>query len=313
MKPINFTLNENIFLVITPIFIGKNNVNETIELPRNIYIEFKLNTDKLINLIKPSDVYKNVKFEIGNKDMFNISIDENKINNITEENNFGKYNYYLYDDSNNYTISIKKNKRDENILLKYETKTFNSKSFIESNYTVDINSVDQEFNSTFIITFNNIYNILNDNKTNYKITYIILLYNYLYFEKDNEINDILATIKTDNFFRKQLSENEFENETLEYEITFGNKSYGEYSIKCLAEVSYNDSIEYFSYIYDSFTYYPIKPISFDSTWIIILIFILLVFIILILYLVKAFIENKKEKRKEGNKESLLENRIEMSE
>ena len=318
---LNFTIisrksyAKNINLEITPIYMGgkegkNDNYKDIIELPRNTYIEFKLDVNKNIYLIKPSYKYKYINLEIGNTD---FNIDLNNYNNYTSIYGLGKNNYYLYDDDlYPYNIIIPKNE-SKSILLKYTTKENNSTIISFHNESVSAIPTDKG-NTTFNIEFENVYPSIYDNYTNFTITYIFLLYNYLDFEKESEIDTILAKPYPINTLRKELTEEELKNEKLHYSVVFGEQEYGQYSINILAEIYYNNSFEYYSYKSTSFTYYPTKPISFDESWIAILVIILVVFVLLVLFLVKAYLDKKKEeKRIDDKKEKLLTNKIEMSE
>ena len=319
-RPLNFTVDSaqkkyanNINFDITPIYTGgeeekDDNHKYIVELPRNTYIEFKLHTYKNIYLKKPSYSYKYVNFEIGNID-YNINLNKYNSTNIY---GLGKNNYILNDDLKDYNIIMPKNE-SKSILLKYTTKENNSIIISFHNESISAIPTDDD-NTTFSIEFENVYTIINDNYTNYTITYIFLLYNYLDFEKESEIDTILAAPYPINTFRKELTEEELKNENLQYSVVFGKQEYGQYCINILAEIYYNNSFEYYSYKSASFIYYPTKPISFDKSWIVILVIILVIFVLLILFLVKAYLDKKKEeKRIDDKKEKLLTNRIEMSE
>ena len=285
---------KNVYLEVTPFFID-NKREEPFEFPRNVYLEF--NKDKKFSFSKPSNEYDSIKIEYAI--LNNVSL------NKSFNENFGKYNFTIKDDSFKYDM---KDYTDKQILLKYTLKKENQSDFYLISNKIQkpekINNPNK--NNTYKISF---YNIKNDNITDYKITYLIRLYNYLEFSEDYVINNIFTDTNVEHSLRRELTETEKKEETFSCEIPFGNLDNGDHSISVLGEVYYNDNVEYFSYDFEKFNVSEPKDIAFDVTWIYPLIFVILVFIIIVLVLIKSYINSKNEKKEKDKSSKLLENKI----
>ena len=285
---------KNVYLEVTPFFID-NKREEPFEFPRNVYLEF--NKDKIFSFSKPSNEYNYIKIEYAI--MNNVSL------NKSFNENFGKYNFTIKDDSFKYDM---KDYTDKQILLKYTLKKENQSDFYLISNKIQkpkkINNPNK--NNTYKISF---YNIKNDNITDYKITYLIRLYNYLEFSEDYVINNIFTDTNVEHSLRRELTEIEKKEETFSCEIPFGNLDNGDHSISVLGEVYYNDNVEYFSYDFEKFNVSEPKDVAFDVTWIYPLIFVILVFIIIVLVLIKSYINSKNEKKEKDKSSKLLENKI----
>ena len=67
------------------------------------------------------------------------------------------------------------------------------------------------------------------------------------------------------------------------------------TVSILGEVLYNDTVEYFSYNYTTFTYQREKKIDFDEVWIAPLIIVLVILVTIFIYLILHFIKKQRKK------------------
>ena len=270
-------------LEITPIYINNKDI---IELPRNTYLEFKYENQS-ISFSKPNKDYNYSKIEI---DCYsNLSIILNNISEYSSYNEFGKFTYLFNDDSLNYNIRLISN-NSENILIKYITSKNDLKDIkISETFSFKPN---RETNTSFIFTHEIFENI--DKIT--KKSYLIRLYNVLDYDYEDpkDMDHIFEQITPNTTLRKDVKN--LTAPELEYNFDFKKLDNGHYLIIGIAEVYYNDNVEYFSIGYDTFKHKPDKIIKFDKSWIVVLVIVLFIFVIISLYLIKSFIYQKKEKK-----------------
>ena len=182
------------------------------------------------------------------------------ITNITSNNQsisvkgpkFGKYYFSINDTSLEYNLKIIKNETN-NILIKCVAKKNDINLFYieeENDDTKLFSTVDVKISEKKGGISNITHNILtfqDKNYKNYKITYLIRLYNVLDYVNDNEVNNLLGAIYSYNTYRKELTEDEINLGIITYDIKFSDLDFGEYRSSIIAEVYYNESFEYFFY------------------------------------------------------------------
>ena len=66
------------------------------------------------------------------------------------------------------------------------------------------------------------------------------------------------------------------------------------TVSIIGEVLYNDTVEYFSYNYTTFSYKRDKIIEFDEVWIAPLIIVLVILVAIFIYLILHSIKNQKK-------------------
>ena len=296
---------KSVFVEITPLYISSN--NKDIKIPRNTYLQLELNKETTYELsfIKPRGNNDTIKIDLANDtDISKISI---KKNDITEEfktdiNGKKNYSFEVKD------CELKGCKMD--ISLEEKGKIL-IKNILENNYTYKFEVINNEVNINNIsknkdeniheITHENIRfsekNINTTEPPNYKITYLIRLFNILDYIDQDEIDNILfpknLSIKS---FRKEIPEKELVNETVKYNVPFGKIEKGQYYINIIGEVSFNGTIEYFEFFNIGHDLRVVDPpdIKFDDTWVYVLIALIIIMLLLIAYIVRFFIKNKNE-------------------
>ena len=281
---------EKVSLDITPF-----DIQEDVELPRNTYLEMKINKkNQKIKLSKPTKEYNNLYLELSLTNNFDLSISNTKYNK--KENIYGK-NYYsvINNKESEYIMNIISKNSIEigNILLKYITRKniITQFNLVDNNITLE--KIDGENYSFYLKHFN----IKNENKnySNYKLNYLIRIYNYFSFERGVEPRNILVEEEPLMSFRKELNEKEMENETINYKINFGKLKKSKYYISILGEVINDNNIEYFSYNNFQFIVKTFeKEFNFDFTWLIIIMILLFTLIFTTFFLVKVIIKIRNE-------------------
>ena len=295
--------HKNVYLEVTPLYIDRG--DESIEFPRNTYIEYYCNK-QTICFSKPNKIYNILKVEYAYKDNLplNLSLDDDK-----EKLSVGKYSFNIINDSLKYCMKIEK-KIIDHLLLKYTLKQENQSDFniFNNNNTLQCDK-NSKTKNMYKITHNNI-KINQDNITNYNVSYLIRLYNYLEYLEANEINNIYTNTRLLKAVRKQLNDSEKKSNQITYNFECGEDlDFGDYSISVLGEVYYNDNVEYFSYDLFKFSIIKDKTKEFDITWIAPLIFVIVVFIIIVSFIIKHCISSKKEKKNTPSEGTLLTNKI----
>ena len=111
----------------------------------------------------------------------------------------------------------------------------------------------------------------------------------------------ISSIKQNITIRKELTEEELKEEKLTFEIDFGFLLFAQYSLSIVAEVFYNDNVEYFAYNYMDLSVKKKKNIQFDSYWIYPLVMIVVLFIVIALFLIRALIKKRNETNNETGK------------
>ena len=283
---------ERVSLDITPF-----DLNNTIELPRNNYLEMKINKNiQNIKLSKPRKDYKNIYIELSSNDKFDFSlgnISYNKTENINGKN----YYSFINDEQTEYTMTLNSNKTNNNIgtiLLKYITKKDNITHFYLKNNDIISEKID---NKNYVYKLNH-SNIINENKLyyNYNLSYLIRLYNSFSFENNNQPKNIFVEEEPIFCFRKKLNESEKKSDSIEYIIDFGKLIRSKYYISILAEVVNDSNIEYFAFNNIEFTVKRnINEFKFDYTWIIIILILLSMLIFSTYFLVKVYVNMKNNK------------------
>ena len=292
---LNSNIYEKVDLDITPF-----DINNQLDFPRNNYLEMNLNKKREeIKLSKPLNAYKNVYLELASndKDTINLSIVGKNLSKI-EENIHGKNYYSLINDNKTEYIITLNSKNSYNIgtvLIKYITRKKNITNYNINKTNIEWTKINKD-NYTF--RFNH-SNILLEDESNYKLNYLIRLYNSFSFENNKKPENILITEEPIFSFRKELTEKELKDNTIDYIVNFGNLTRGKYYINVLGEVIDDTNVEYYAYDYIEFTVKKLSgEVSFDFTWIIIIFIILFMLVFVIYFLVKVAINMKNIKENE---------------
>ena len=178
------------------------------------------------------------------------------------------------------------------ILLKYITKKDNIIKFNLNKSDIEWKRIDED-NNTFHLNYSN---ILTENKSNYSVSYLIRLYNSFSFDNNKLPKNILVEEMPIISFRKDLTLEELKNDFINCVVDFGQLNKSKYYISVLGEVVNDGNVEYFSYdLIDFNTIKIIKKITFDFTWIIIILILLFILIFSSYYLIKVFISMKNKK------------------
>ena len=286
-----------VYLEVTPLYINKDD-EKLLELPRNAYLELEADYLDNIYFSKPNEEYNNVKIELGYINNYDIDLTSLSLNNTNYIKNKigGKYYYNINDESLKYKIKL--NDTKGNILLKYTTKKDNY-GFSLENDGIQCTLIDED-KGLFKINYDNIKNN-NNSINNYKVSYMIALYDWLEFYDYKEIVNILVNVTDNITLRKELTDDEKLLDKLEYNIEFGNLSYAEFCICIIGEIYYNDNIEYFTYDFDTYIKKKPKKIEFDEYWIYPLVIIVLIFLVVVLFLIRALIKRRNETNNETGK------------
>lgn len=289
-----FNKNEykSVFLDITPF-----DINEDIELPRNNYLEMKIKKGKF-KLSKPLKEYNNLYLEFSSNSNNNYNLYFNKYD-IKNETIYGKSLYSIFNnDDEDYIINIDLENTIQNILLKYMVKRENITSFNIKKTDIIVSQLNDE---TYSLLHDNILPENANINGNYKISYFIRLYSAFDFNKNEEPKNILVEEEHILSFKKELNDNELNNETISYEVNFGKLKRNKYFISVLGEVVNDTNVEYFAYNYSEFSIKNIinEP-KFDYTWIIIIFILFSIFIFGAYYIIKKCIQIKNESRGKYN-------------
>ena len=301
----NNYIYKTVFIEITPLFINKNNKN--IKIPRNSYLQLELEKDTNydFSFIKPRGNNDIIKIDLANETDFSIiSVKKNgDIKELFKKDNNGKKIYSFDDedcDSKECKMEISLEEKGK-ILLKYVLE--NEDTF---NFTVEHNEVElipykkNKVENIFNISHDKIIFVDKNNNTidpNFKVTYLIRLFNILDYYDQDEIDNILfpksLSIKS---FRKEIRDEDYINET-KYSVNLGKLEKGQYYISIIGEVSFNDTIEYFAFEYKGYEPRIIDPKEpvFDFTWVYVLIGLIIILLLLIAYIVRYCIKNKNAK------------------
>ena len=282
--------NENnyksVSLDITPF-----DINEDIELPRNSYLEMKINKYEKFKLSKPLAEYNNLYLELSTISNNNYDLNFNNINDIKKETNYGKNLYSINNNSDkDYKININLDDTVQNILLKYIVKKENITNMNINKTDIIVSQIDNE---TYKISYDNILPENANINDNYKINYFVRLYKAFDFDKNEEPKNIYVEQEPILFFKKELNNSDLNNETISYNVNLGKLERNKYFISVLGEVVNDTNVEYFAYNYYVFSIKNIivEP-KFDFTWIIIIIILLSILIVGVYYIIKQCIQLK---------------------
>ena len=296
----NTFVYNNVFLEITPLFISKedlnkeNDVEEEIYIPKNTYIQLDLN--KSLNLIfsEPDLEYDNITIDIGNTSVINITNNEE----FNCSNNKGKIrcNPIYYDLKKNYVMKLKPNHGA--ILVKYTTKKGEFPYNYINNYNISSNASKNGGLNSYELNFENIKISRGRLPPAYfKKIYFIRVYNYLDFFEEKEIDNIIIKNNAILSFRKEITSEEFEDENIKFDISFGVLDKKQFYISIIGAVYYFDSVEYIAYHSDTFRLSQSGELIFEENWIAPLIIVILIFVASVSYIVIRFIQKRNAKRK----------------
>ena len=286
---------KSVFLEITPLYI-KNNTNE-FNLPRNTYLQLDVVPfrEYHFSFYKPNDDYQYIKVELANSsDIENLILNEKNENFSEIDESFGKKSLAFEIKENPAILKIRF-KEEGKILIKNTPINIDSTiNYIFEDKTANIKNNDD--NKTYHISHTNI-KIENNNGTNqdYKVAFLIRLFNILDYYDPDEIENILfpknISIKS---FRKELNESEINESIIEYDVPLGKLPNAQYYLSIIGEVSYNDTVEYFAFksVGDDLRIIEKKEYEFDITWVYVLVTLIVIMILLIAYLVRYNIKNK---------------------
>jgi hypothetical protein len=304
----NKYIYKNVFIEITPLFINKANRN--IKIPRNSYLQLELekDTNYVFSFIKPIVNNDTIKIDFANEtDFSKISVkSETDINELFKKDHNGKKTYSFKDedcDSKECKMEISLEEKGK-ILLKYVLENEDTFTFkVEHNEVVLNRDQENKDENIFHISHDNIIFVDKNNNTiepNFKVTYLIRLFNVLDYYDQDEIDNILfpkdLSIKS---FRKEISDEEYINGT-KYSVHLGKLEKGQYYISIIGEVSFNDTIEYFAFEYKDTEPRIVDPkkTEFDYTWVYVLIGLIIILLLLLAYIVRYCIKNKNKNENE---------------
>ena len=287
---VNKNIYKSVSLDITPF-----DINENIELPRNNYLEMKINNRHgEFKLSRPLKEYNNLylEFSTNSNNSYDLNINENK---VKEEVNYGKSRYSIISNNDkDYIIIINLHNNIQNILLKYMAKR-EKITFMNINKTdIIISKVNDE---TYSISYDNILPEDSNINDNYKINYFVRLYKAFDFEENEEPKNIYVEEEPILYLKKELNNSELNNETISYELNLGKLKRNKYYISVLGEVVNDTNVEYFAYNYYELSIKNIisEP-KFDFTWIIIIIILFSILIFGTYYIIKQCIQVKNKSR-----------------
>ena len=286
----NKNIYKSVSLDITPF-----DINENIELPRNNYLEMKINTTYgKFKLSKPLKEYNNLYLELSTNSNNNYDLSFNP-SYFKEETNYGKSLYSIINNNDDdYTMKINLNNNNQNILIKYMVKRENITNMNINKTNIFISKLTDE---TYSLSYDNILPEVANINGNYKINYFVRLYKAFDFEENEEPKNIYVEEEPILSFKKELNNNELKNETISYELNLGKLKRNKYFISVLGEVVNDTNVEYFAYNYSEFSIKnTISEPKFDFTWIIIIIILLSILIFGAYYLFKQCIHVKNKSR-----------------
>ena len=210
----------------------------------------------------------------------------------TKKEKYGKNIFYINDTKTEYTLNIHNSNNEKyTILLKYIAKKDDTIQYNLKNTDVKWEKYD---NNTYKLSHSNIKPHI-DLNSNYKINYLIRLYNIFSFEGNNKPKNILVEEEPLMSFRKELNEKEMKNDTIEYVINFGQLIRSNYFISIIGEAINESNVEYFAYKYIEFSVRPVisnNDNSFDYSWIFIIVILLLMLTFVIVFLIRVYINIK---------------------
>ena len=295
---------KRLFLEITPLYIDKS---KDFNVPRNAYLQMDvLSEEYTFSFVKPNDDYKNLKIELANStDIIKLSLNGQE-KNYSDFEGFGKKYLYFDNEKEENIIKIKFSEKGS-ILLKNALENKDKYKFTlnETYATVKKIMTDSENNkdnNTYHISHSNI-KIEGNNTTNpdYRVAYLIRLFNILdYYDQDEIDNILFPNDVSQKSFRKELNEDEKQKNEISYDVTLGELTNAQYYLSIIAEVTYNDNVEYFTFNSEGDELRIIEPreYSFDYTWVYVLVILVLILIVIIAYLVRHYINSKKEVKNE---------------
>ena len=297
----NEFLYKKVFLEITPLYISKDeeNAQQEIHLPKNTYIQIDLNQTTNLVFSELNQDYNFIIIDIANSTDIHISnIDQFK----NCANNFGKLTCYLSRNASKYGMSIEPN--FGTIFVRYTTKRVIFTHFELWSDFIDKIEIDQETNY-FRLIHENIKIRKGGrefNMSSFKIAYYYRVYDYLDFYEDRDINNILNKLNAKYSFRKELKQEQIDSDgNITTEIKFGRDlEKKQFYINIIGEVTYNGSVEYFSYASTTFRLSQIDPTSFEEKWIYTLVGIIVIFVATIIYIIIKLIQNRKNKKAKIN-------------
>ena len=269
----NSILYNKLFLEIIPLYIGKENLNEQnnekIYIPKNTYIQLDVN--KSIDLIfsEINQEYNTIEIDFANTTEINIT----NLDEFTYKDNFGKRIFSPKNENNEIKTEyiMKLQPSNGTILLKYSTKKNDSYNFYIKDTSFESTQIKEEENiNSFTISHDNLVipPIYNNSIDYIKITFFIRLFNYLDFKEGKEIDNILIKNNALASYRKELSNEEKNNNQVNYTINFRRLEKKRYYINIIGAVSLNDSIEYFAFKSNDFEIMQKENGKPDKNWII---------------------------------------------
>ena len=295
----NPSLYNQIFLEITPLFMGKVNnedkFTEEIYIPKNTYIQLDLNISVNLIFTEQNIEYNNFIIDIGNTSEINITNKED----FNCSNSNGKMICFPYDKGKEeiktkYQMRLLPN--HGTIFVKYTTTKKNDEhprfSIHNDSFDSDISKGEGE-NSYFV----DLEIIKKSNSlSNFKIVYFIRVYDFLDFFEDKDINNILIKRNAIVSFRKELNEEELSLNRIKIDVTFGNLKKQQFYINVIGAAYHYDNVEYFAYHSNTFRLSQIEENNFNENWIIPLVIIILIFIASVTYIIINFIQKRKQKK-----------------
>ena len=290
---------KTVFIEITPLYISSD--YKDIKIPRNAYLQLELDKGTTLELsfIKPRGNNDTIKIDLSNDtDFSKISVEsDEKTEEFIKDHNGKKI--YSFEDciSNKCKMEISLKEKGK-ILLKNALQNNDTYFFTVDINELNINNISESKDENkFKISHDNIRFVENNNITepNYKVTYLIRLFNILDYYDQDEVDNILFPRNISLMsFRKEISGEELYKDEVEYNISFGKLEYGQYYISIIGEVIFNDTIEYFAFQHKENVFRIIDPqnFDFDITWVIVLVVLIIIMLLLIAYIVRYCIKNK---------------------
>jgi len=288
IKPYKY---KSVFLEITPLYIGS--INKEFNLPRNTYLQLEVNSSQeySFSFYKPNDEYQEIRVELANSS----DIKELNVNKNYSTHDISGKKYLDFKNIINETKLILKFNEQGKILIKNTPINIDLGNFIEiENKTAFVKNNND--NITYHITQPNIIMKSDSSITpDYKVVYLIRLFNILDYYDQDEIDNILfpqnLSIKS---FRKELNEHQYNQSEIGYDVPLGKLPYSQYYLSIIGEISYNDTVEYFAFHSggDNLRIMEEQKPEFDYTWVYVLVTLVVILILLIVYLVRYHIKNK---------------------
>ena len=184
------------------------------------------------------------------------------------------------------------------ILVKYTTKKGEFPYNYINNYNISSNATKNGGINSYELNFENIKISRGRLPPAYfKKIYFIRVYNYLDFFEEKEIDNIIIKNNAILSFRKEITSEEFEDENIKFDISFGVLDKKQFYISIIGAVYYFDSVEYIAYHSDTFRLSQSGELIFEENWIAPLIIVILIFVASVSYIVIRFIQKRNAKRK----------------